>query len=164
MKRFSGFGLVLMMLAGCAVGPNYYRPEVSVRDQWSGSLETISTNHILSLNSWWKQFNDHQLDSLITRAAQSNLDLKIAQARVRESRARYGIAASDLWPTVDASGTYARVGTSHHQPVLGSIPIPSTVPFENNLFRTGFDASWELDIFGGTRRELDAAKAEVSAE
>jgi NodT family efflux transporter outer membrane factor (OMF) lipoprotein len=100
---------------------------------------------------------------LIARAVQSNLDLHLAQARVRESRAQYGIASADLWPTLDASGSYARSRQSEHQPLLGSIPLPPNVPFENNVYQAGFDASWEIDVFGGKRRATEAARAQLPA-
>jgi multidrug efflux system outer membrane protein len=93
----------------------------------------------------------------------SNLDLRIAQARVREARAQYGIASADLWPSADASGSYARVGTSRRQPVVGSIPLPPNISFENNVYSAGFDASWEIDVFGGKRRSVEAARAQVAA-
>src|ERR1700759_195042 len=122
MKSIFTLGVALTVLAGCTVGPNYRRPELSIREKWSAPSSDPDEKETVNLSAWWKQFNDSQLDSLIARAAAYNLDLKIAQARVRESRARYGIVESGLWPTVNVSGDYARVGTSHHQPVLGSIP------------------------------------------
>lgn len=164
MKTLTGAGLIAVILTGCAVGPNFHRPELSFQDHWKSDIQAETAGAPASLRAWWKQFNDAELDSLIERATRSNLDLRIAQARVRESRARYGLAAADFSPRLDASGGYARAGTSHHQPVLGSIPIPATVPFENNVYRAGFDASWELDVFGGTRREVEAARDEVAAE
>jgi len=121
------------------------------------------TNGPTSVAAWWKNFQDSELDSLIARAAQSNLDLKIAQARVREARAEYGIAVGNLWPTVDASGSYARQRQSKNQPVLSSLPMPPGVPFENNVYQAGFDASWEVDVFGGKRRGVESAKAQVAA-
>jgi len=159
--------LILTVLAlaagGCAVGPNYQRPAISAQTKWSTALAGGETNSTVELVAWWKNFHDPELDSLINRTAQSNLDLQIAQARVREARAQYGIAVASFLPTVDASGSYARTETSHHQPVLGSIPIPSYVPFENDVYQAGFDASWEIDVFGGTRRATQSARAEVNA-
>lgn len=154
---------VIAAMAGCTVGPDYHQPQVSTPNHWSEPLVGGETNAPVPLAAWWQNFHDAELDSLINRAVQSNLDLRIAQARVREARAKYGIASADLWPTADASGSYARQGTSHHQPVLGSLPIPSDVPFENNVYQAGFDASWELDVFGGKRRSVEAAQAEVAA-
>jgi len=121
------------------------------------------TNLEPSIASWWKSFNDPQLDSLVERAVNSNQDLRIAGARVREARALYRIASSQLWPTVDAGGSYARQNQSKNQPVLGSLPMPSGIPFENNVYQAGFDASWEIDVFGGNRRAVEAGKAEVAA-
>lgn len=116
-----------------------------------------------SIASWWKRFNDPQLDSLVERAANANHDLRIAGARVREARALYRMAASQLWPTVDAGGSYARQNQSKNQPILGSLPMPSGIPFENDVYQAGFDASWEIDVFGGKRRGVEAGKAEVAA-
>ena len=159
--------LILTVLAivtgGCAVGPNYQRPAVSVPTQWSTALAGGETNSTVELAAWWENFHDPELDSLINRAVQSNLDLQIAQARVREARAQYGIAVASFLPTVDASSSYAKTETSHHQPVLGSLPIPANTPFENDVYQAGFDASWEIDVFGGTRRAAQSARAEVGA-
>ena len=138
------FAVLAIAIGGCAVGPNYQRPAVSAPTKWSEPLAGGETNSTVELAAWWKNFHDAELDSLISRAVQSNLDLQIAQARVREARAQYGIAVASFLPTVDASGSYARTETSHHQPVLGSIPIPSYVPFENDVYQAGFDASWEI--------------------
>jgi len=150
-------------VAGCAVGPNYQRPSTAAPTRWSEPLAGGETNSPAALTAWWKNFHDPELDSLIDRAVQSNLDLQIAQARVREARAQYGIAVANFLPTIDASGSYARTETSHHQPVLGSIPLPANVPFDNDLYQAGFDTSWELDVFGGTRRATESAKAQVQA-
>lgn len=155
--------LIIMFAAGCAVGPNYHPPETKAPAQWSEAMAGGETNSTIAAADWWKTFRDSELDSLIQRAVQSNLDLRIAEARVREARAQYGIAAADLWPTVDGSTSYARDLESRNQPVLGSIPIPPSVPFENNVFRAGFDSSWEIDVFGGKRRAKEAAGAEFSA-
>jgi len=100
---------------------------------------------------------------LIERAARSNLDLRIAQSRVREARAQYRIASANLWPTVGGSSSYARQKESKNQPVLGSIPLPGNIPFQNNVYQAGFDASWELDVFGGKRRAVESASAQVAA-
>jgi NodT family efflux transporter outer membrane factor (OMF) lipoprotein len=150
-------------VGGCTVGPNYHQPNVATPAHWGEPLSGGETNRDASVAAWWKNFSDPELDSLIDRAAQSNLDLRIAQARVREARAEYGIAVGNLSPTVDASGSYARQLQSKNQPVLGSLPLPPGIPFENNVYQSGFDASWEIDVFGGKRRAVEAAKAQVAA-
>ena len=148
---------------GCVVGPNYQKPTVSAPTQWSEPVAGGETSAPADVTAWWESFHDAELNSLINRAAQSNLDLQIAQARVREARAQYSIAAADLLPTLDGSGSYKRQEQSKHQPVLGSLPIPANVPFENNVYQAGFDASWEIDVFGGKRRGTEAARAQVAA-
>jgi NodT family efflux transporter outer membrane factor (OMF) lipoprotein len=162
-NRITLVSLALIALAaGCAVGPNYHAPQLTTPAQWSEPLAAGETN-APALADWWQGFRDPELDSLIARAVRSNLDLRAAGARVREARAQYGGSTADLWPTVDGSGSYARTLESKHQPVLGSLPLPAGVPFENNVYRGGFDASWELDVFGGKRRAVEAAGAQWSA-
>jgi NodT family efflux transporter outer membrane factor (OMF) lipoprotein len=150
------------LLPGCAVGPNYHLPETKTPAHWNESLAGGETNSPIATTRWWTNFNDSELDSLVQRAGQSNLDLRLAQARVREARAQYGIASADLWPAVDGSGSYTRERESQRQPVIGSFSVPSDV-FENNVYQAGFDASWEIDVFGGKRRAKEAAGAQVSA-
>ena len=155
--------LLAALAAGCKVGPNYQRPQVSTPAQWGEPMAGGETNAALVSTAWWKNFNDPELDSLVERAVHSNLDLRIAQARVREARAQSQEAFANLWPTVDASGSYARAQESRSQPVLGSLPIPSSVRFDNNVYQAGFDANWEIDVFGGERRGVEAAKAQLAA-
>ncbi|HEY3762110.1 MAG TPA: efflux transporter outer membrane subunit [Verrucomicrobiae bacterium] len=155
--------LLALIAAGCAVGPNYQRPAAGAPSQWAAPMAGGETNSSASLAAWWTNFNDAELDSLIARAVRSNLDLQVAGARVREARAQYAIADANFLPTVDGSASYARTETSHHQPVLGSIPVPANVPFDNDLYQAGFDASWEIDVFGGQRRTAESARAQVAA-
>ncbi len=161
----AGAAFALALFQGCAVGPNYQQPKTTAPAQWSAPKSGGETNLEPSIASWWKSFNDPQLDSLIERAVKTNHDLRIAEARVREARALYRIASSQLWPTLDAGGSYARQRQSKNQPIIGSFPLPSgaSVPFDNNVYQAGFDASWEIDVFGGNRRAVEAGKAEVAA-
>ena len=153
------------LFSGCAVGPNYRSPQTKAPAQWNESLAGGETNSVITTTQWWTNFNDSELDSLVGRAVRSNLDLRIAQARVREARAQYGIASADLWPTVNGSSSYARQRQSANQPLLGSLPsdLKKDIPFENSVYQAGFDASWEIDVFGGKRRGVEASKAHLSA-
>jgi NodT family efflux transporter outer membrane factor (OMF) lipoprotein len=155
--------LLALATGGCAIGPNYQSPNVSAPAQWSAALAGGETNAPVPPAAWWENFHDAELNALISCAVSANLDLQIAQARVREARAQYGIAVANFLPTADASGSCARTETSHHQPVLGSLPIPAGVPFDNDVYQAGFDAAWEIDVFGGTRRAAQSAGAEVAA-
>jgi NodT family efflux transporter outer membrane factor (OMF) lipoprotein len=149
--------------AGCAVGPDYRQSSAAAPAHWSATLGGGETPAPAEATAWWRTFNDPELDSLIDRAVRANPDLRIAQARVREARAQYGIAAAALAPSADASGADSRQQVSHHQPVIGSVPLPPSTPFDNQVYQAGVDASWEIDVFGGRRREVEAARAEVGA-
>jgi len=153
----------LVLLAGCTVGPNYQPPTVMTPAQWSAPLTNGISSQEPQAGAWWKCFHDLKLDSLIARAVATNLDLRIAEARVRQARAQLGFAQADYGPTVGASGSYSRQRQSENQPIMGDLSIPSSVPFENDYYQAGFDASWEMDIFGGKRRAVQAATAELAA-
>lgn len=150
-------------IAGCTVGPDYHAPVSNAPKHWSEPLAGGETNHPASIATWWKSFGDTELDSLVERAVSSNLDLRIAQARVREARAQLGIADASLWPTADASGSYSHARVPENALSSNSIPLPHGASWENNEYQTGFDASWEIDVFGGTRRGIEAANADVAA-
>ena len=166
LNHLSNVAILALFAGGCAnlpsVGPNYHAPETKAPAHWAEPLAGGETNSTAATVAWWENFHDAELDSLITRAVSSNLDLRIAQSRVREARAQYGGAFANLWPTVNAGGAYDRWRQSQHQPVLGDFAVPSSA-FENNLYQAGFDASWEIDVFGGKRRAVEAAKAQLSA-
>ena len=89
---------------GCVVGPSYTQPTIPVPQGWS---ESVAATEPVSLERWWTAFHDPMLESLIERAVQGNLDLKIAAARVREARAARGIAAAAGLPQLDATAAYA---------------------------------------------------------
>jgi multidrug efflux system outer membrane protein len=144
--------MLALLLAGCAVGPNYRPPQTTVPANWSeGQLAGTP------VVEWWKTFNDPELDSLIERAVSANHDLRIATGRVREARALRGFAVWDFGPTVTggASFTDARVSKN-------ALTFPITKR-DTDTYDAGFDASWEIDIFGGKRRSLEAASADVAA-
>jgi multidrug efflux system outer membrane protein len=138
----------LLLLAGCKVGPNFTPPQTPVPNEWVGPVPPPPTAAEQDLARWWTVFQDPNLTSLIERAIQSNLDLQLAEARVRQARAARGVAASGLGPTVDATGSYRRTGTA---------------AVTSDLYQAGFDAIWELDIFGGIRRNIEAATATLEA-
>jgi outer membrane protein, multidrug efflux system len=149
----------LILLSGCAVGPDFEVPSSQVPGNWNGgavedkALGAPSSEKDLA--DWWKVFNDPELSFLIQRAVSSNLDLKKAEARIRQARAARGVAASSLGPTIDAKGSYERSYT----PDTGNLNDGNIT----DQYQTGFDALWELDIFGGVRRSVEAADADVQS-
>ncbi|PIQ11988.1 MAG: hypothetical protein CO125_03625 [Hydrogenophilales bacterium CG_4_9_14_3_um_filter_59_35] len=108
--KLAGVALALL-LAGCAVGPDYRTPEVSVPAAWhsamKGGLKSVSPE-AAQLAQWWNGLDDPQLSRLIEQATANNLDLKQAQARLREARARRGISAADRFPTLNAGASANR--------------------------------------------------------
>jgi outer membrane protein, multidrug efflux system len=152
--------MCLALLAGCAVGPDYHAPKASVSaQQWTSPLVGGETNEPADLAAWWKNFGDTNLDSIVTMAVQSNLTLRIAEARVREVRAERDVTSGSFWPSVGTSGSYSR----NRSGLNNFPPLPPGTPLDYNLYHAGFDAAWELDIFGGTRRTVEAANAEMGA-
>src|SRR5215831_8285573 len=144
---------------GCSVGPNYHQPRVGMPGSWSEPLEGGATNRTALAAEWWTTFGDPKLNSLIARAVQSNYDLRIAEARLGQARAQRKFYAADFGPTVDATGSYTRQRVSEN----GLQAVAPGVPLENDLYQAGFDAAWEIDVFGGKRRALEAATADVGA-
>lgn len=150
-----------VLAAGCSVGPNYKRPQVPVPGQWTVAPARGTSAKPAEKDAWWSSFQDAQLNSLIERAASQNLDLKVALERVREARAARGIAKSGFFPSVDAAAS----GTRNRQRVIAPVAPGSAkiVPVEFSNFQGDLAASWELDVFGGIRRGVQAASADVTA-
>ena len=160
------FGVVIFVpwVTACAVGPQYVPPKVALPSAFQEARTGEFVNAEM-LEHWWTAFGDPMLDDLVRRAIEGNLDLKIAAARVREARAARGIAASAAQPQVDVGGQFLRGQRSEAVP-----PFKATTggdsPFgarTQTVFEVGFDASWEIDVFGGVKRDVEAAVAQVEA-
>jgi outer membrane protein, multidrug efflux system len=162
--------LIVLTTAGCAVGPDFKKPDTKTPAVWSG-LDVFGTQHAstttagpAALAAWWSIFNDPVLTGLVEKALAANLDLKIAEARVRQARASWGTAFASLWPSLNGTADYTR---SHQSPASTATATGASAskPHEvrTDLFQAGLDAAWELDIFGGTRRSVEAAEADLQA-
>ena len=180
MKRIAGsefcvglaLAAALVGLTGCKVGPNYKAPQTAGPANWtsamSGGLSKAAADTNL-LARWWTVFKDPTLSELIERARAGNLDLKQAEARVREARAQRGIAKAALFPTVGANASASRStsGNESGSGVTGNLGTGATGNLgsvgTSDLYAAGVDASWELDLFGGKRRSLEAATASWQA-
>lgn len=149
---------VAMTLTGCVtVGVDFEKPDTAVPDAWSQALSRDLKGSGSSLEKWWRGFNDPVLNQLIDRTRESNPDLQAALERVTEARALRGIAVSQGLPQANAGGAYTRNRAS--ESLLG--PAPSDNP--SNFYSAGFDAGWEIDIFGGIRRSVESAEANIGA-
>lgn len=168
-------GIWLMVAAGCTVGPNFHPPKTSVPTKWSGmtantaAQPSITTPNRAHLAAWWQNFRDPVLSRLVERAIVSNLNLQVAEARILEARANRRVVAGGWWPRVDLSGEYRRTGSGGSSgSAASSVQSGGTAVVETggggrNLFQTGLDAAWELDFFGGVRRSVEAATANIQA-
>jgi multidrug efflux system outer membrane protein len=172
--RFNFSLLLLAGLAGCEVGPNYHRPATTMPGSYStiaaaaATQPQVDAQQPAALIEWWRGFNDPQLDSLIVRAEQYNLDLKTAEQRIVQARAQRGIAFASLLPSVTGTGNYSRsfTGSSASTTIVNSNGKSQTVNLvapAQDFFQAGFDSSWEIDVFGGIRRGVEAADAELAA-
>jgi multidrug efflux system outer membrane protein len=150
--------LVAVVLTSCTVGPQYVPPHQSLPPRFIERTDDTATALGDEGDLWWKNFNDPILDRLVSQALRSAPDILEAGARLREARALAGVARAEHYPTANANGAYDRERGSDYVPI-GVPPGGLGQGINSNLWQLGFDASWEMDIFGGVRREIEAANA-----
>ena len=155
---------LIVTVVGCMVGPDYRPPAMKLPAHWDGNDQQIkqaaNQEDKTDLATWWQSFDDPLLNAVIAEALSSNLDEKIALARIREERAYVVISRAGLYPSIDTSGSYTRQRYSANTP-FGF--FPQLLPRDENIYEAGFDANWELDVFGGIRRGVEASKADLAA-
>ncbi len=166
MFKLSNPGILVFCfaLAACAVGPDYRAPETTLPADWTERAFGVARNDTKALARWWRTFDDPTLNTLVTKAIDSNRNLREAVLRVREARFRRGIASGEFYPDVDASGSYNKQSPSENIE-LGAPGDIGGASFGQDveLFSLGTDASWELDAFGRVRRLVEAADADYQA-
>jgi multidrug efflux system outer membrane protein len=145
--------IVLLIGPGCALGPDYERPDIDTPDAF---VQRSDSGASIANLQWWELYEDPQLQSLIELALEHNNDLAIAVSRIEEARARYGFVRADLFPRVDA-----QVGASRGD-TLGQ-SIPGAGFGINEQYVLAGSVSWEVDLFGKLRRSTEAARAELLA-
>ncbi|MGH8298847.1 MAG: efflux transporter outer membrane subunit [Steroidobacteraceae bacterium] len=148
--------VVAAALSGCVVGPNYVRPNTPVAAQFADAEPDVYSNQQSQIE-FWKQFDDPTLDRLVGDALSANYDLRIAVGRLVQARALRNQSEFDLAPTVTASGGYTKQRTP-------TVEDPFGGAYTTKLYDAGFDATWELDFFGGVRRNVQARNAELQGE
>ncbi|CAB3966000.1 RND transporter [Burkholderia aenigmatica] len=164
-KPIVAAALAAFLSTGCAVGPDYVRPDIAMPQRFQGQ-SAVEQRHAAAeaeLATWWTGFGDPQLTRFVTLALAQNLDLAQAAARVAQARAGLGAANAALLPSGNVTGQAARVYQSVETP-LGRV-LNSTPGFDRhgNDYEADFNASWELDVFGGLRRGREAALADYQA-
>ncbi|MEQ1559849.1 MAG: efflux transporter outer membrane subunit [Methyloglobulus sp.] len=160
---------IMAFTPGCAVGPDYKKPNVVVPKQWLESTSTAKTaKRDYQSDQWWLTFNDSTLKQLMADAVAANLDFKIALERIKDARSQQtAIFASGL-PSLSARGSgNRRYNNTSSAASSGGTASGGGFGIGNqliNIFQFGFDAQWELDFFGGVRRALEAADANIASE
>ena len=151
--------VVVGLLSGCTVGPNYRRPEVIMPADWRNAPEQRDS---LGDLGWWGIFQDPALHELLSTAVVANRDVQVAVARVLESRAQLGVARAAQFPQVNAGASYQYTRpNSENSPFLNGSRGRS--PFTGDDFETSVDLAFELDLWGRLRRATEAARAELLA-
>ena len=147
--------LVLSGLTGCTMGPDYHEVVPSVPSHWQAeSSADLKQANAEDLRNWWKSFGDAQLNRLMDKALAGNLDIKIALTRIDQARAERSGTRAELFPTVNI-----KTGAQRNEN-----PFPGLAPgIKYNMFELGFDALWEIDLFGRQQRRLEAASADLDA-
>ena len=147
--------VISAVLTGCMVGPEYKKPELTLPEQFDqvpAGQDALSRE-----NTLWSAFNDPALNALIARAQQQNKSVVQAAARLQETRALRGLYFYSWFPTITAAASEERSRASNRDPF-----IPSGTGIKDT-YRAGFDASWEIDLFGGTRQQKNAITSESKA-
>jgi NodT family efflux transporter outer membrane factor (OMF) lipoprotein len=166
--------LAAVLLQACKVGPNYQRPQEPVPEHYSAAAGAPQLSGDQEPpSSWWREFHDAELDQLIDQAVAGNLNLKVAYLRIVEARVQVQSARAQGLPSLNASASYTReqlglAGILKSQGIGNSGPTASSTAQQLissleqpvNLYQLGFDASWEIDLFGKVRRQVEAANAQ----
>jgi len=159
----TGAGLAALLLAGCAVGPNYRTPETTVEERFDAQPLLVTASQEDIDREWWKRFGDPVLDELVASAAANNREVAAATARLRAARAQRRERLFDFLPTITGNAGYDNVRQSRN----GTPGLPAgagvSLPRDYELFDVGFDASWEFDLFGRVRRLNESARAAQQA-
>ena len=164
-----------LLLGGCTVGPNFVKPKAHVPAHWSTTAEHngaegashISTREPASI-AWWTEFHDPLLSTLVRQSVAQNLDVREAVLRVREAEAQTQVLSGALWPSLSANASWSRQRISTNTPngflFSGKFPgLPASITNPYNQYQLGLGLSWGLDLFGGTRRAIEAAHAQTQA-
>jgi NodT family efflux transporter outer membrane factor (OMF) lipoprotein len=162
---------VIAALEGCTVGPNYRAPATTMPDVFNAHATTrpmlaTPTTQPVDMTRWWRSLNDPELDSLVERAIYANPDLEIALTRLQEARTYESIVLGGALPVAEASGAAARGSGTNSTKDRVSGPLnagTNTTGLKEITQVVGFDAGWELDLFGRYRREIEAAGDETQA-
>ncbi len=155
--------LFLLFLTGCAAGPNYHRPDVPMAPAWKEQApwRVASPQDSIPKGNWWTIFGDNELNQYEARALKANQNIEVARNQLAQARASARITQSGLFPQMSAAVSGQRARTSQNQPTSSGTPLKT--PITQNVFTIPFSLSWEPDVFGGVRRNVESAAANYQA-
>ena len=171
----AGAAAATLALGGCTVGPNYVAPQLPTPPAFASPQASPPPGQAIDPAQWWSAFGDPILDRLVTRALADGPDIRTATSRVREARYQEIVAGAVDKPTVNALGGYSRLTLSKNiglgggaasalaSSSAGASGAGSLLSSPIGVFLLGFDASWELDLFGGGRRQREEAREQTEA-
>lgn len=153
--------LPALLLAACAAGPDYKRPDMVLPESWSAKQGDATQKVSGASEQWWHLYADTALDQIEDEALAHNADIQVAAAHVLEVRAQLGITEADQYPSVSANVAGSRTEVS----TVGTVPYPAYLPDTQNFSHASLNASYEIDLWGKLRRASEAARADLlSAE
>ena len=152
MRKWGVIAVSALFLAGCAVGPDYQRPELDLPEDWPEHV-LLSEDEQQAWQDWWTRYQDPQLDALVELALDHNLDVRLQVQRIQESRARLGLVDANRLPTLDAQAEAAR----ERQPAAAA--PASGAGGTGNLFSITGALGYELDLWGRLARQQEVAEA-----
>ena len=161
LSPFQGFALLLfILLSGCKLGPDYQPPALAEPQHFLGSNE--NSTHLEQLTLWWQKLDDPVLSELVSHGLTNSLTVQTGLQRIRQVRAQLTQVNAGLWPTLTGGANFNYGRKFTQQSGAGYNATGAGIGGDwGGMFAGGFDATWELDVFGGTRREIEAREAEL---
>ncbi|HET9364757.1 MAG TPA: efflux transporter outer membrane subunit [Candidatus Angelobacter sp.] len=161
--RSAAAACILLGFTGCAVGPNYHRPDVAMAPTWKEQPPWRIANPKDSIpkGDWWSTFSDPELTQYESQSIKANQTIEVARYQLLQARASARITQSGLFPQLNAGITAQRAQTSAGKPTTTGIPLAA--PSTSSDFQIPFNVTWEPDVFGGVRRNVESANATYQA-
>jgi outer membrane protein, multidrug efflux system len=152
-----------LLCGSCAVGPNYRKPDADLPARWAATASTATSQASADISRWWRALGDSTLSALIEEALTSSPDVRLPQARLRQARAQQTASGAAHYPSLSAGASASRSGVTGSLGGTPSTPVAGTTAVGGTQLQAGFDVSWEVDVFGRTRRRVEAATADRQA-
>lgn len=158
LKPFTAASVLALLLAGCAVGPEYQAPDIELPESWPAHI-TLEQQARDDWHRWWQRFDDPALNRLVERASEDNLELAIQLGRIREARAQLGFADAERFPTVGYQAEANRERTPGAALPIDVQPVQELLTSTNNQYSLAASLEYEIDLWGRLANQRAAAMA-----